>query len=420
MACINTYSSYACICAKNYTLNNGICQHSESICSGVICGLNAGCQETMNGPICACSVGFIGDGEICNAIDSLPYSLRIQALKTDWTTDKGLSLQMQLNNQYTNYILMNITFKTLIPLVTLSLYPADIDVNYISDTLKRILYTQYHFNADFVIISSSVKSLLKRDTTTINTYAIIDIEIKDSSSLISCINNPCHPARPCFIFQNKETCGNCNPGWMNFGDTACIDINECLEPGEYCHSARECFNTQGGFTCGTCKAPYLPLGDTDCFIPRSLDVNCSYTWSSWSKCSLACDMGSKKRSAIISIPSNANGVPCPNDQEVNCHSDPCPTSNGCYNLFPSKVMVYQAQNSNGLCISYCRGLGYTVAGTTGIEGTWCHCGHLDMIDENARVTDTNCSVICPEFSQVKSPPNDLYLQCGSEASFQSI
>jgi len=283
MLCVNTYMSYECMCATGYYDYEGKClKITENDCNDTVCGPNATCSNIPAiGPVCICLLGFYGDGFSCVDIGTLPLATRLQLIQNDWSDDI-VSLQISLNNEFTDYIIQNVSINIENYTAYIRFVPA-VDEGIVTDLLQRLLFLRYRFTKDATFIKITQTSLLKRDmlpkdTLTlpffITSMSVVNIFFFDMSSRIPCpeSESPCHPARPCYISGGSMVCEDCNPGWTNLGYTSCLDINECEAPGNYCYTARECFNTAGSFYCGECLEPYQPTGTNQCYVPYGYGV----------------------------------------------------------------------------------------------------------------------------------------------------
>ncbi|RDD39041.1 Mucin-like protein, partial [Trichoplax sp. H2] len=72
--CVNTYGSYKCICNLGYTGNGTICIDANECRLGIHkCDVNSICLNSVGSYSCACKPGFIGDGFNCKELRLYPF-----------------------------------------------------------------------------------------------------------------------------------------------------------------------------------------------------------------------------------------------------------------------------------------------------------------------------------------------------------
>jgi hypothetical protein len=72
-----------------------------------------------------------------------------------------------------------------------------------------------------------------------------------------CSQNPCESFQKCKDFNDSYFCeGECNStGLIQNKNGRCIDVDECINPGEYCPKEAKCENLYGSFNC-ICPSGY--------------------------------------------------------------------------------------------------------------------------------------------------------------------
>ena len=64
--CTDTFGSYECTCSVGYTGDGYLCEDVDECSNTTACHQYAHCNNTVGSFICSCTDGYSGDGMTCN------------------------------------------------------------------------------------------------------------------------------------------------------------------------------------------------------------------------------------------------------------------------------------------------------------------------------------------------------------------